>query len=236
MTQSVEPDEKQVEQVMHVLLSQMSQETRTPLNSIIGFSDVMAKGICGPVNEEQKKILRTIHKNSRYLSNAFDEILNVTRLVYGRLNLYFEEIDLSQIIEQAISDTWQHWTLLHDPVEPSILDTSIPNAIPDIWADSLRVQQAIMGILVECISEIRYNRDERKVLLTLSYDDTWMSFDFSIKGQVSEYFPNENSPRLFYSQSIIKAHSGQIRLRQQEDRHQGIIFTLPISNHKPSSD
>ncbi len=80
----------------------MSHELRTPMNSIIGYTDLLVDGVDGPVNEEQEKSLKKIAANSRYLLQLINDILDISKIESGRMEVEPKELDLKWLIESVI--------------------------------------------------------------------------------------------------------------------------------------
>ena len=84
-------------------LANMSHEIRTPLNAIVGFSNVLVAGDCGP--EEQKEFVGVIQTNSDLLLRLIGDILDISRLETGRLKFTFEECDLVSLCRKVMATT-----------------------------------------------------------------------------------------------------------------------------------
>src|SRR6185437_1442101 len=78
-------------------LANMSHELRTPLNAIIGFSDVMQRGIFGPLGERYRGYARDIHESGTHLLDVITDILDLSKIEAGRLTLLEEEVELTAI-------------------------------------------------------------------------------------------------------------------------------------------
>ncbi|MDL5504116.1 MAG: histidine kinase dimerization/phospho-acceptor domain-containing protein, partial [Candidatus Methanoperedens sp.] len=83
-------------------LSTMSHELRTPLNSIIGFSDLLKQKIMGDLNEKQEHYLDNIIKSSKHLLDLINDILDLSKIEAGKIDLNVETISLSPMINDTI--------------------------------------------------------------------------------------------------------------------------------------
>lgn len=80
-------------------LSSMSHELRTPLNAILGFTGTMLMGLPGPVNEQQSHQLRTIQTSARHLLSLINDILDITKIASGKVELSNERFDCRDLID-----------------------------------------------------------------------------------------------------------------------------------------
>ena len=83
-------------------LATMSHELRTPLNSIIGFTGIILQGIVGPLNDEQKKQLNMVRGSAQHLLSLINDILDISKIEAGQLQIANEDYNLRQTIEKAV--------------------------------------------------------------------------------------------------------------------------------------
>ena len=83
-------------------LAGMSHELRTPLHTIIGFTELLAEELEGPLNEKQKRFLNHVHHDSLHLLELINDILDLSKIEAGRLELNLESFDAAQIINDAL--------------------------------------------------------------------------------------------------------------------------------------
>lgn len=88
---------RQVDELKSEFLASMSHELRTPLNSIIGFADVLLEGLDGTLNERMEEDVRLIRESGRHLRELIGDILDMSKIESGRMELRTEEIDLAQM-------------------------------------------------------------------------------------------------------------------------------------------
>src|SRR5215510_2951653 len=84
-------------------LANMSHELRTPLNAIIGFSEVLAEGMFGEVNDKQTEYLRDILESGRHLLSLINDILHLSKIEAGRMELQATDFDLPSAIDNALT-------------------------------------------------------------------------------------------------------------------------------------
>ncbi|MDI9395376.1 MAG: PAS domain S-box protein [Euryarchaeota archaeon] len=89
-------------------LTNMSHELKTPLNAIIGFSDMLKEGIAGPLNEKQSRYAQFIYSSGNNLLNIINDILEFSKADSGNDELYLEEFSVDESINKVISMTLTH--------------------------------------------------------------------------------------------------------------------------------
>ncbi len=85
-----------------MFLATMSHELRTPLNSILGFSTTVLHGMAGPVNEEQGRQLGYVRTSAEHLLALITDLLDISQIEAGRMELAPEAMELSEVIDQVI--------------------------------------------------------------------------------------------------------------------------------------
>ncbi|MEW6568355.1 MAG: ATP-binding protein [Chloroflexota bacterium] len=142
LTQQALEEMREADRLKTQFLANMSHELRTPLNSIIGFSRVILKGIDGPINETQEQDLTAIYNSGQHLLGLINDILDLSRIEAGKMELAFSEVDLLEIIRSVISTAVG---LVKD--KPIELAVDLPEHLPPIQADSIRVRQVLLNLI-----------------------------------------------------------------------------------------
>jgi len=128
-------------------LAKISHEIRTPLNAIIGFSEVMMDERFGPVgNERYRQYLRDIHTSGGHLISLLNDLLDLSKIEAGKLELTFVSVNLNDLVQQCVAIMQQQAN-----AERVIIRTSLPAGLPQIVADARSVRQIALNLLSNSI-------------------------------------------------------------------------------------
>ena len=92
---------RELDRLKSEFLSTMSHELRTPLNSIVGFTGILLKGLAGPLNPEQHKQLTLVQSSSRHLLALINDLLDLSRIESGRIELQRESFDFAEVVAEV---------------------------------------------------------------------------------------------------------------------------------------
>ena len=128
-------------------LAKISHEIRTPLNSIIGFSEVMIEERFGAIgNARYLQYLKDIHTSGAHLVSLLNDLLDLSKIEAGKLELTFVRVDLNVLVQQCVA--------LMQPQanrERTIIRTSLVSALPQVVADARSVRQIVINLLSNSI-------------------------------------------------------------------------------------
>ncbi|MFX1393033.1 MAG: PAS domain S-box protein [Promethearchaeota archaeon] len=155
-----------VSQFKTEFLSSMSHDLRTPLNSIIGFTDILLEGTCGLLNEDQKDYLNDIKLSSEDLLNMIDHIFNISRIEAGQLTLTIRKFSLNTIVEQINSTIRPLYSKKGLQFEVQGLDKK-----EDIYADPIRFKEILYNLLSNAI---KFTIEGKITLIIQNKSDFWL--------------------------------------------------------------
>jgi signal transduction histidine kinase len=220
-------------------LANMSHELRTPLNAIIGFSEVLAQGMFGEVNDKQSEYLHDILESGRHLLSLINDILDLSKIEAGRMELELSEFDLPQAIQNAL-------TLVRERAlrRGIALHHIIDDQVADIRADERKVKQVLLNLLSNAIKftpeggridvGARLHDDVAEVSVT----DTGIGIAPTDQDTVFEEFRQVGAADkkaegtglgLTLSRKFIELHGGKIWVQSEVGRGSTFTFTLPVS-------
>jgi PAS domain S-box-containing protein len=128
-------------------LTKVSHEIRNPLNAIIGFSELMMEERFGAIgNDRYRQYLKDIHCSGGHIMSLVNDLLDLTKIESGRLELAFAGVALNELIEQCVA--------LMQPQanrEGIILRTSLSPRLPDVMADARSLRQIVLNLVTSSI-------------------------------------------------------------------------------------
>lgn len=126
-------------------LSTMSHELRTPLNAVLGFSDLLADERYGPLNERQQRYVSHIHTGGKHLLSLISDILDLSKIEAGRMELAIESLRVTTTLGEVIS--------VMQPLaeKKSQVLTKIADPALSIRADSTRFRQVLLNLVGNAI-------------------------------------------------------------------------------------
>lgn len=89
------------------LLAGAGHQLRTPLNSVLGFTEILLMGLPGPLNEEQRRQLRNVRSGARLLETTIDNLLDLVRIESGTLKVRLELVDVGSVVNEVCSNIQQ---------------------------------------------------------------------------------------------------------------------------------
>jgi PAS domain S-box-containing protein len=151
---------KQAEETMHLanlqmeralrlkdeFLANMSHELRTPLTAILGISEILLTGIRGPLNERQAHYVRNIDASGRHLLSLINDLLDVSKIESGKLEILVEQVSIADICQASMS------FVKNQAVKKDISLEFIPEtSISSVMADPRRLKQILVNLLSNAV-------------------------------------------------------------------------------------
>jgi PAS domain S-box-containing protein len=240
-TRELESRNREVEranQLKSEFLASMSHELRTPLHTIIGFSELLAEGLEGALNEKQHRFIGHIHKDSLHLLALINDILDLSKIESGRLELRRETFDIAGALEEALS------SLRPQSIAESIgIESSLSIPVP-IFADRLRVKQIFFNLLSNALKftpaggRVRVEGALRDSFVEISVSDTGIGipkeqheavFDkFYQTGATTKGVREGTGLGLAITKALVEEHGGRIWLESEPGKGSRFTFTLAL--------
>ena len=230
---------KDLDQSKRRFLSNMSHEFRTPLTNILGFSRLMLKGISGPLTEQQQDDLQIVYQDSQHLLGLINDLLDISHIEAGLMELEFQEVDLPQLIHSVMATVS---ALVRDrEVE---LHQEIAPDIPPIQADTARIRQVLLRLLANAAKftdegtiTVRAWATDGEVRVSVS--DTGVGILPEDQERIFRRFEQgtmENGRRpegaglgLALSKEFVEMHGGRIWVESEVGKGSTFTFSLPLN-------
>ena len=221
-------------------LASMSHELRTPLNSIIGFADVLLEGIDGELNERMEEDVRLIRNSGDHLRNLIGDILDMSKIEAGMMDLHYETIDLPALGKELASFA-RSQMIAHDKTLDFKVEIS-PD-VSEVTADRTRFKQVLFNLLSNAVKftaeggiKVKMRVDDG--MLQVSVSDTGIGIGEDDLPHVFEQFRQVDSSLtgtvggtglgLPISKSLVELHGGTITAESAVGEGTAFTFTLPL--------
>jgi PAS domain S-box-containing protein len=249
LAQKAMEDLRETDRIKSQFLANMSHELRTPLNSIIGFSRVILKGIDGPINEQQQQDLSAIYNSGQHLLGLINDILDLSKIDAGKMELAFDEVNMGDTIHSVMSTATG---LVKD--KQIRLQEQVEASLPPVRADSMRLRQ----ILLNLISNAAKFTEEGAIIVaanvhtnSLGKQEVMVSVTDSGPGIAPEdqdklfkpFSQVDASPTrktggtglgLSISHRLVELHGGRIGVHSAVGKGSTFYFTVPVYASKQS--
>ena len=224
-------------------LANMSHELRTPLNSIIGFSRVMLRGIDGPLTEMQSTDLTSIYNSGQHLLGLINNILDLSKIEAGKMELSLESVNLVDIAKTVMSTAI---ALVKD--KQIKLEQDVPADLPTVTADQTRVRQIILNLVSNAAKFtekgfIRLSMVPTPQEVMISVTDSGIGIPEDKLGHIFEEFTQVDASTtrkyggtglgLAITRSFVEMHKGRIWVESRLGAGATFTFTLPREQPEP---
>ena len=235
---------EEANRVKSQFLANMSHELRTPLNAILNFAEFMADGDMGEVNEEQEDALNKVINSGEHLLSLINDVLDITKIEVGMLELFMEDVDLNKAIKAVLSTGKG---LVKD--RPITLVTDIDPDLPKIRGDRRRLHQVFLNLLSNAVKftpqgEVRFTAKTSGDEVLITVKDTGVGIAPEEQDLVFESFRQSESGRqssggtglgLPISKHFVEAHGGRIWLESAVNEGTTFHVALPKETPEPTA-
>jgi len=219
------------------LMSSVSHDLRTPLNSIIGFSDLLLEQVYGPLNDKQIDFLQDIKFSSEHLLNIINNILDITKIDSGKLKLNFERINISYLI-------YQIKTSLVPLYSTKNLDFNIEGLSGKIsfYVDPIRFKEILYNLLSNAFKytlegSVTLKIIEKGNFWEFKIIDTGIGIDKKDYNLIFKEFKRASNPivssisgsglGLSITKKLVNLHGGNITFSSELGKGTVFTFTIP---------
>ena len=219
-------------------LANMSHELRTPLHTIIGFSELLDEELGGLINPQLRHYVDLIHSDALYLLGLINEVLDLSKIEAGKLELRPETFDVATMLEQALSS-----------IRPLSSAKGIQVAIEvptslRLNADSVRFKQVVYNLLSNSVKftpeagQIRLEATPRNGFLEVAVSDTGIGIPKEEQESIfDKFYQTELGTRvglqgaglgLAITKKLVTQHGGRIWVESEPGKGSRFTFTVPL--------
>jgi signal transduction histidine kinase/HAMP domain-containing protein len=219
-------------------LANMSHELRTPLTAIMGFSEVLLREMPGNLNEKQKEYLQDIYQSGEHLLNLINEILDLSKIEAGKLELELERFGIEDLIEESLiffkEKAMKHNIMVHK---------RLGEGIGELYADKRKVKQVLVNLLSNAFKftpdggtiTVEVQKAVREVVF--SVEDTGPGISEEDQKRLFRPFEQLQSPLtkkvkgtglgLHLSKRLVELHGGRIWVKSELGKGSIFSFSIP---------
>jgi signal transduction histidine kinase/putative methionine-R-sulfoxide reductase with GAF domain len=220
-------------------LANMSHELRTPLNAIIGFSEVLSEKMFGELNEKQADYLKDIHESGKHLLSLINDILDLSKIEAGRMELDLASFHLPTAISNAM-------TLVRERAQRHgiKLGLDVDARLGDFNADERKVKQILLNLLSNAVKftpeggrvDVSAKMDTDKVAIAVRdtgvgiapEDQAALFEEFKQVGKDSTRKAEGTGLGLALTKRFVELHGGEIRVDSAPGKGSTFTVTLPV--------
>ncbi|OAT85178.1 response regulator [Desulfotomaculum copahuensis] len=231
---------EQATRMKSAFLARMSHELRTPLNAVIGFSEILLEGLFGELNAKQKEYLKDILSSGRHLLSLINDILDLSKIEAGRVELALRPVDPMEVMHEALILTWP------EAVRKKLqIDLQFSSGQYKVMADSEKLKQIFVNLLSNAV---KFSPPQGRINATAAGDGKELTLSVTDQGigiapemhqvifdefKQGEYRPNTpvkgTGLGLAISKKLVEMHGGRIWVDSRPGCGATFSFTLRLA-------
>jgi len=223
-------------------LANMSHELRTPLNAIIGFSEALIEKMFGEMNAKQEDYLKDIHSSGRHLLSLINDILDLSKVEAGRMELELSEFHLPAALANAM-------TLVRERAQTHgiTLKVRVDPKLSEIRADERKFKQILLNLLSNAVKftpdggrvEVDARRNGNSVEVSVKDSGVGIAKEdqeavFEEFRQVGRDYTSKQEGTglgLALTRRFVELHGGKIWLKSAPGKGSTFTFTIPLNRN-----
>jgi signal transduction histidine kinase/CheY-like chemotaxis protein len=223
-------------------LASMSHELRTPLNAVLGFSEVLLEQMFGPINERQEEYLHDIHGSGRHLLELLNEILDLSKVEAGRMEIQYANFELADVLDEAVG-------LMRERAVAHAIDLreEVGPGVEVVYADRLRLKQVLVNLVSNAVKftgdggtvTVRAVQDGAELAITVT--DTGIGVPVEDRERIFESFQQGGRGAaseegtglgLTLSRRIVELLGGRMWLQSEVGQGSTFGFSVRVAGDK----
>ena len=225
-------------------LANMSHELRTPMNAILGFTEMLRDGLYGDLPDDLKEPLADIQTNGRHLLGLINDVLDLSKIEDGRMDLALEEYAVQDVVDSVRA------SLRSLAVERGLaFESRVPPELPIAYGDAKRIRQCLMNLAGNALKFTRQGRVEITVEqqgdeLIYRVVDTGIGIPKDELEKVFDEFRQVDATvtrefggtglGLSITRRFIEMHGGRIGVESEPGRGSMFWFVVPLRVRAPA--
>ena len=238
--------EVEVDRLKSEFVATVSHELRTPMTAIKGYVDILTMGAAGALNENQMHFLEVVRNNIERLNILVSDLLDISRIESGRVQLEQGHVNLYDIAEEVVAEVLRR---SQNESKPIALSLDAPKNLPPVKGDGARVRQIISNLVNNAFN---YTPENGAILVNIHPTDSEIQVDVQDNGigikpedqdRVFERFHRGEHPLVLSTpgtglglpivRQLVEMHNGRIWMKSTGIPGEGstFSFTLPVNKN-----
>ena len=230
---------ERADQLKSEFLANMSHELRTPLNAIIGFSDLLATEVSGPLTDKQKRFIGHVRNGAQHLLALINDILDLSKIESGQLELECQTFSLSEALHEVLS-------VVQSLALAKGVHLEQEGENPSIYGDRVRVKQILYNLLSNAVKftpqrgTVRITCAEAEGFARITVTDTGLGIrsedqktifeEFRQVGESTRGVREGTGLGLAITKRLVEQHGGAIWVESELGKGSRFNFTLPLKD------
>jgi signal transduction histidine kinase len=218
-------------------LANMSHELRTPLNAILGYAELILDNVYGDAPEKMREVLDRIQRNGKHLLGLINDVLDLSKIEAGQLNLSLVDYSLKDVVQNVYSAVE---ALAKE--KRIALKVEVPPHLPAARGDERKLTQVLLNLVGNAIKftdagEVAIKASAANGVLTVAVRDTGPGIAEAEQAKIFEEFQQADSSitkkkggtglGLAIAKRIVELHGGPIWVESSTGQGSTFSFTLP---------
>jgi signal transduction histidine kinase len=216
-------------------LANLSHELRTPMNAVLGASELLAEGLFGQLSEKQVEYVRDIYDSGTHLLSLINDVLDLSKVEAGKLDLHLSHFDLRSLMESSA-------VIVRERAAGKSLEFNVipPPEEVIVEADERKIKQIVYNLLSNAVKfapengrvDFKAHRDGDEVIFAVEDDGPGVAEEF--RERIFEEFFQAVIDRegtglgLALAKRLVELHGGRIWLESEEGQGSRFFFAIPI--------
>jgi signal transduction histidine kinase len=216
-------------------LANLSHELRTPLNAVLGASELLAEGLFGQLSEKQVEYVRDIHESGTHLVSLINDVLDLSKVEAGKLDLHLSHFDLRSLMESSA-------VIVRERAAGKSLEFNVipPPEEVIVEADERKVKQIVYNLLSNAVKfapengsvVLRAHREGDEVVFAVEDSGPGVAEEFRER-IFEEFFQAADDQEgtglgLALAKRLVELHGGRIWLESEEGQGSRFFFAIPV--------